>query len=170
MMARIDGAPQAYAFLTVDEALFIESAFSCLLPDDDDLAWRSSPGAARFVDDRVQSSCDCTLRLAVDLAIGELRLTGEQVARTYRSGIAAVRRHCLARHGEAFHDLPQHSRHLVLGLLERGARSAGLHGHEVLFSLLVQHAAEAYFDATHIALARAERRGWRGHVDMPSPD
>lgn len=148
-----------YAFLGEDEALFVACAFSRLLPEPESDEWRVAIGAAAFVDERVQAGNHCTLQVAIDLGIGELRLTGAQVARVYRGGIAAVQHHCLARYGEPFHDLSAHRQHLVLGLLERGAVSAGLAGHAVLFPLLVQHAAEAYFEATHVALMRAARAG-----------
>lgn len=148
-----------YAFLSGDEALFVACAFSRLLPEPQGDAWRVAIDAAEFVDERLQAGNPCTLQVAVDLGIGELRLTGVQVAGTYRNGIAAVQRHCLARYGEPFHDLSAPRQHLVLGLLERGAVSSGLSRHTVLFSLLVQHAAEAYFEATHISLMRADRVG-----------
>lgn len=150
-------APRPYAILSEEEALFVECVFPRLLPEHEGDAWRCSRGAADFVDDCLQAGNECVLQLAIDLDIGELRLTGAQVARTYRSGIAAVQRHCLARYGEAFQDMSPPRQHLVLGLLERGAPSAGLRGHDVLFSLLLQHAAEAYFNATHIALMRNKR-------------
>jgi gluconate 2-dehydrogenase gamma chain len=150
-------APRQFAFLSNDEALFLESAFSRLLPERDHDTWRISPGAAQFVDEHVQSGNDCLLQVAIDLGMGELRLAGAQVASAYRGGIAAVQRHCLARYGKAFQDLPPPQQHLVLDLLERGAPSAGLRHHAVLFSLLLQHAAEAYFHATHVTRVRSER-------------
>jgi len=150
-------AARHFAFLVDDEALFVDSAFSRLLPEHRHCTWRSSTGAAEFVDERLQSGNGCLLQLAIDLGIGELQLTGAQVARAYRRGIAAVQRHCLARYRKSFQDLSAGQQHVVLGLLERGTPSAGLRDHAVLFSLLVQHAAEAYYCATHIALVRSER-------------
>ncbi|WP_280155831.1 gluconate 2-dehydrogenase subunit 3 family protein [Piscinibacter sp. XHJ-5] len=152
-----------YAFLGDDEARFVNSAFSRLLPEHDDDSWRSSAGA-EYVDERLRTGDDCVLQLSIDLGAEELRLTAAQVASTYRRGIAAVQRHCMARCGDAFQDLPVRQQHLVLRLLERGAPSAGLRGHDPLFWLLVQHAAEAYFLATHIALVRSDRG-----VARPSP-
>jgi len=158
VQARKTPAPRRLAFLDDDEALFVESAFARLLPGHDRGA---GPGAAEFVDERLHAGHDCMLQLAIDLGVGELRLTAAQVARSYRGGIAAVRRHCLARYGKPFDELSAAQQHLVLGLLERGATSAGLCGHDVLFALLMQHAAEAYFQATRIALVRSDRVGAR---------
>ena len=153
----ISSVPRQYAFLSEDEAQFVECAFASLLPEHESDAWRSFSSAAEFVDERLQAGNDCVLQWAIDLGMGELRLNGEQVASAYRTGIAAVQRYCLACYGESFQALSPPCQHLVLGLLERGASSARLRGHAVLFSLLVQHAAEAYFDTTHVALVRTER-------------
>lgn len=158
MHSAIASAPRSYSFLDEEEGRFVACAISRLLPEHDSDSLFRPAGAVAFIDERLQAGDDCLLQLAIDLGIGEIRLTGAQVAKAYREGIAAVQRYCRARYGAVFQDLTPPRQHLVLGLLERGEPSAGLSGHAVLFSLLVQHAAEAYFDATNIALVSAQRR------------
>ena len=135
-----------FAALSEGEALFVESAFARLLPEPSGGADGDVSSAADFVDQCLLSRSDCLLHIAVDLGVGDLRLSGEQVAGAYHCGIAAVQRHCVAIYGRAFHDLNVQQQQCVLGLLERGASGSGMQGYVVLFSLLVQHAAQAYFE------------------------
>ena len=134
------------AILSEIEARFVDSAFAVLLPASGHVWREASSGAAEFVDERLQSGRDHHLQIAVDLGVGDLKLTGDQVLRTYRRGIEAVHRHCAARYGKAFHQLARSQQHLVLGLLQWESSGSGPQHHGFLFPLLVQHAAEACFE------------------------
>jgi hypothetical protein len=142
---------QRFTTLSESEALFVESAFALLLPGHGHDPHETWSNAAELVDERLRSGGDCLLQIAIDLGIGDVRLSGAQVAKAYHCGIAAIQRHCIATYGKAFHELTQLQQRVVLGLLERGSARSGLQYHDVLFALLVQHAAEAYFQARQVS-------------------
>ena len=72
----------------------------------------------------------------------------ESALLVYRDGIATIQAHCLSKHGVRFQQLASWRQNEVLAFHEWGAEEE--RGHEMpdLFRLMLNDAAEAYFD-TH---------------------
>jgi len=136
--------------LSDEEARFVSAAVALILPEP--IHAGLSVDAPGFLEKLFAVDADCLLTLADDAGSSEVGMSVVQVRDAYRQGIAAVQQHCIERHWRVFEDLCVRDQHLVLSFLEDGVAEMGFLGHAGFFRLLVRHAAEAYFDATQIAV------------------
>jgi hypothetical protein len=86
-----------------------------------------------------------------------------QMATLYRAGIAAVQAYCLRENRTRFQALASWQQDAVLALLEDGDGRAAFGQFKALFFLMVNDAAEAYFDQAWFARER-------GEVGTPLPE
>ena len=141
-------------WLSQDEAEFVDAAFELILPEQRHGDDSGRVEAAHFIEARILAQAECIIAAGMASTDAEICLSSTQVAEVYRSGIAAVQRYCIAADGVRFQDLPVPRQHTVLGLLEQGCDEGGLGPYCALFQLMLQHASEAYFELTRVALQR----------------
>jgi len=141
-------------WLSQDEAEFIEAAFQLILPERRHGDETGRVEAANFVEAQILAQTECIIAAGMASTDSDICLSSTQVAEVYRFGIAAVQRYCITADGVRFQDLPVLRQHMVLGILEQGCDDGGLGPYCALFHLLLQHASEAYFEVTQVALHR----------------
>ena len=86
-----------------------------------------------------------------------------QMTTLYRAGIAAIQAYCLRENRTRFQALASWQQDAVLALLEDGDGRAAFGQFRALFFLMVNDAAEAYFDQARFARER-------GEVGTPLPE
>lgn len=131
--------------LSCEEAQFIDAAVERILPGES-----LAPGAALQIDRKLWES--------------SLDRSRAGLATQYRAGIAAVQSHCVRTYGRRFEQLRPRTQDAVLALLEEGDGIGVIARHQILASLLITDAAEAYFAAQQ----RSEAEG--SLLDRMTPD
>jgi hypothetical protein len=120
--------------LSVDDAEFVDAVFERIIPEVG--ASGPSGAAAAYVDHKLDELA------RADAGTG--RCVASRVTH-YQSGIAAVQAHCVATYGSRFQHLPARNQLVVLSALEEcGERATDPHA--PFFHVLVNDAAESYFD------------------------
>jgi hypothetical protein len=146
-----------FRFLTHDEAAFIAAACSRVLDlEDSKVSNLICAAAAPHVDRHL---------------VGEPSLHGAadplQLPRSalYRAGIAAVQAYCLRTYDARFQCLEPGLQDATLALVEEGRGFGGIGQFQMLTSMLVADAVDAYFEASNASQTEARK----GATRLPVP-
>jgi len=129
--------------LSLDERNFVEAAFRCILSDDEYVPASGRMLYAQYVARKLAQS----VRGSGCLSAHADGMRDDSMIHLYKAGIFAVQAHCLRMHGHPFQDLAVWRQSCVLAVMEDGGSADDIGTFHDLFQVMVNDAAEAYFDA-----------------------
>jgi len=129
--------------LSLDERNFVEAAFRCILSDDEYVSASGRMPYAQYVARKLAQS----VRGSGCLSARADGMQDDSMIHLYKAGIFAVQAHCQRMHGHPFQDLAVWRQSCVLAVMEDGGSADDIGTFHDLFQVMVNDAAEAYFDA-----------------------
>jgi gluconate 2-dehydrogenase gamma chain len=163
--APLGSEPEAYTYLTMPEAAFVEAAVDRLIPTDDLGPGAKPAGVAFYIDQQLEAQFGFAAKMyrqgpwapALPTQGYQLPLNPREV---YRLGIAATNDYCTRTFGKTFDKLDGAHQDQVLGALEKGQLDFAEVPSRTFFGMLYGNTVEGFF-ADPLYGGNRDKVGWK---------
>jgi gluconate 2-dehydrogenase gamma chain len=157
--------PEAYTYLTMPEAAFVEAAVDRLIPTDDLGPGAKPAGVAFYIDQQLEAQYGFAAKMYCQGPWGQaLPTQGYQLPlnprEVYRLGIAATNGHCTRTFGKTFDKLDGAHQDQVLSALEKGQLDFTEVPSLTFFGMLYENTVEGFF-ADPLYGGNRDKAGWK---------